>query len=61
MSSELPKLRRAQTKRVMAQIGPLLDAWEGLPGDARSSLEEDSPAFVSAMEGISEAVEGDDE
>lgn len=37
---EVTKLREEQEKAVMPLIGPLLDAWEGLPGDLRCDTRE---------------------
>lgn len=38
--SERDKLIAAQVDAVMPMIGPLLDAWEGLPNDVRGELGE---------------------
>ena len=39
MASEIERLRKAQADAVMDLIGPMLDAWEGLPTDVRCSDE----------------------
>jgi hypothetical protein len=54
-NSEITRLRKAQAKAVMPMIGPLLDAWEGLPNDFKDSeeleaLNEHLSAINSAME-----------
>ena len=39
MANEIERLRKAQARAVMPLIGPLLDAWEGLPNDFKGSEE----------------------
>jgi len=55
MASEIERLRKAQAKAVMPLIGPLLDAWEGLPNDFKGAeefeeLNEQLEAINAAME-----------
>ncbi|MCP4020107.1 MAG: hypothetical protein GY750_16995, partial [Lentisphaerae bacterium] len=53
---ERQALREQQARDVMPQIGPLLDAWEGLPNDTRHDLCEESPALANAVRLIEEAM-----
>lgn len=52
----LEKARAVQAKQVMPLIGPLLDQWEGLPNDAKSSLRWDYPTFCDYLDKIEEAM-----
>jgi len=54
---ERKQLQKQQALNVMPQIGPLLDAWEGLPNDMRYDLCEESPAFADAMRIIAQGME----
>jgi hypothetical protein len=52
--TELDLLRREQAAAVMPLIGPLLDAWDGMPNDEKDP---DSTLF-RVMEKIAAAMEG---
>jgi hypothetical protein len=54
---ELASLRREQAAAVMEEIGPLLDAWEAMPGDVKSQLEEDALDFCHYMRRIYLAID----
>lgn len=41
MASEIERLRKKQSKAVMELIGPLLDAWDGMPNDVKGQMEEE--------------------
>lgn len=56
---EVKHLRRGQAKTVMPLIGPLLDAWEGLPEDLRNEIEGIAPTLAANLEAIDLAMEGD--
>lgn len=43
---DLEKIR--QQSHIMKYIGPLLDAWDGIPNDEKSYMREEYPSFVSA-------------
>jgi hypothetical protein len=53
--SEREKMIKAQAKLVMPMIGPLLDAWQGLPNDI--SEDEELVSIAEWMEKINEAME----
>lgn len=53
----LTKLRKDQAKRVMPLIGPLMDAWDGMPNDVKDYLEEQAERFTMAMHEIIEQME----
>jgi len=53
--SERERMIKAQAKLVMPMIGPLLDAWQGLPNDV--SEDEDLESVAELMEKINEAME----
>lgn len=57
MSKEIERLRKAQAKAVMPLIGPLLDAFEGLPNDFRSEMEEHAESLVQYLTDIESAME----
>jgi hypothetical protein len=57
--SEIEKLRRQQAKSVMPLIGGLLDQWEGMSNDTKSSLRWDYPTFCEYLDKINLAMEGD--
>lgn len=59
--SELTQLRAQQTRRVMKEIGPLIDAWEAIPNDVKSQLEEEALDFCHYMRRIYLAIDGGDE
>lgn len=50
-------LRVAQFKAVMLLIGPLLDAWEGVPNDLKSLIEEQAVSLHQYLEKIACAME----
>jgi len=50
------QLRTEQIRRVMALIGPLLDAWDELPNDIKSDLDLDN--FAGHMRALNRAMEG---
>ena len=52
---EIDALRRKQAEAVMPLIGPLLDAWDGVPNDEK---DHDS-ALYAVMVKIYRAMEGD--
>jgi hypothetical protein len=54
---KLNELRRKQAFAVMDEIGPLLDAWESIPNDVKSQLEEEALDFCHYMRRIYRAVE----
>lgn len=48
---ERQRLREAQAREVMPIIGPLLDAWRGLPNDVADMEElEEFSGFIDALE-----------
>ena len=49
--------RIVQAKAVMPLIGPLLDAWEGIPNDAKGALRENEPALCDCLDRINAAME----
>lgn len=55
----LDRLRREQAERVMPLIGPLLDAWEQMPNDVRSHLDEGCPMLSHFIERIYCGMEAD--
>lgn len=55
----LNELRYKQAFAVMDEIGPLLDAWESIPNDVKSQLEEDALDFCHYMRRIYIAVDGE--
>ena len=57
-SDELLQLMKSQQKKVMREIGGLLDAWDQVPNDAKGYVEETHPEFIAAIERIRKAMEG---
>ena len=53
---ELESLRQLQAKAVMPLIGPLLDAWEGIPNDVIGAPE--LKEFRKHMEKLYRAIDG---
>lgn len=49
--------RIIQAKAVMPLIGPLLDAWEGIPNDTKGALREDEPMLCDYLDRINAAME----
>lgn len=56
--SETDRLRREQSEAVMPLIGPLLDQWEGMSNDAKSSLRWENPTLCGYLDKIDAAMEG---
>ena len=48
--------RREQADAIMPLIGPLIDAWDGLPSDVREAFDLESPDLTSALAAIAEAM-----
>jgi hypothetical protein len=59
VDDEFQSLRSKQTEAVMPLIGPLLDAWAGVPNDEQGKLAEDDPALYGALEAIVRAIEAE--
>lgn len=57
---EVERLRAEQAASVMPQIGPLLDAWDGMDNDTKAGLKEDAPDLANALAAISRAMDGTD-
>lgn len=55
--AEHRRLRKAQAARVMPIIGPLLDAWEGVPNDLRFEIEEHAGELAGYLDEIEAAME----
>jgi len=53
----ITQLRKEQAQRVMPLIGPLLDAWEAVPGDLRSEIKEFAPQLAEHLNHIFDAME----
>lgn len=51
-------LRITQAKAVMPLIGPLLDAWDGMSNDVKSTLRLDDPELCEYLDKINAAMEG---
>lgn len=58
-ASEVDRLRAEQAAGVMPQIGPLLDAWDGMDNDTKAGMRDDAPDLAKALAAISRAMEGD--
>ncbi|HET9285767.1 MAG TPA: hypothetical protein VFR24_27770 [Candidatus Angelobacter sp.] len=56
-SAELNELRRKQREAVMPLIGPLLDAWEAVPNDFRSMIDDECPALATILDRIWQKME----
>jgi len=54
---EVKGLRIAQSKAVMPLIGPLLDAWDGVPNDSKGAMREDAPVLCEYLDKINAAME----
>lgn len=52
IDSEIEALRKEQAAAVMPLIGPLLDAWEGVPNDLRGELEELGDCIAAIERGM---------
>jgi len=57
VEKERADLRKAQAKAVMPMIGPMLDAWEGVPNDVRGYMKEQCPELGCWLDDISAAME----
>jgi hypothetical protein len=56
MKKERKQLKHEQAKKVMPLIGPLLDAWDGLPNDL--SGDDELSHLSGIIEKINAAMEG---
>ncbi len=52
MNAEQMRERRKQARLIVEEIGPLLDAWDGLSNDVRGDLREESPSLCDQLERI---------
>lgn len=57
MATEIDRLRKRQSKAVMDLIGPLLDAWDGVPNDTKGVMEEEALDLCHYLRRISRAME----
>ena len=57
MANEDDNLRTLQSRKVSLLIGGLLDAWENVPNDLRSEIEEVCPMLYSYLNRISKIME----
>lgn len=55
---DLAQLRIEQADAVMPLIGGLLDQWEGMSNDAKSSLRWENPTLCEYLDKIDAAMEG---
>lgn len=46
---DLRKARAVQARQVMPLIGPLLDAWDAVPNDLRSLIQEQAPSLAAHL------------
>jgi len=53
---ERNRLRAEQAASVMPQIGPLLDAWDSIDNDTKSSIREVAPQFARQMGSITRSM-----
>jgi hypothetical protein len=51
-SGEVQRERASQATAVMPLIGPLLDSFDGIPGDVRSTLADEAPGLIKHIKGI---------
>jgi len=58
-TDERTHLRAQQAATVMPQIGPLLDAWEGIDNDTKGTIREEAPELAKWLGSINRAMEGD--
>lgn len=56
-TSEVELLRAEQVAGVMPQIGPLLDAWDGMDNDTKAGLREDAPDLAKALAAIGRSMD----
>lgn len=52
----LKKARAIQAQKVMPLIGPLLDQWEGMNNDTKSSLRWENPTLCEYLDKIEQAM-----
>ena len=57
--NERQLLIEEQVKKVMPLIGGLLDAFDGMPNDVRSYLEDEAPHLIDYLLKIDRGMEGD--
>jgi hypothetical protein len=57
---ERERMRADQAAAVMPQIGPLLDAWEGISNDVKGAITIEAPGLVRHLKSINRSMEGDD-
>lgn len=50
------KARAVQAKQTMPLIGPLLDAWDEVPNDIKSLIEEQAPSLANHLDKVAEAM-----
>lgn len=55
MTDELETLRDWQISAASGHIGPLLDRWEHMSNDVKSSLRADDETFCELMDALEEA------
>lgn len=53
--------QREQWERAASLIGPLLDAWDSVPNDAKAYVIECVPFFGRLINELDEAMEGNDD
>lgn len=53
--------RQEQAKKAVPLIGPLLDAWDNVPNDAKDYVMVCSPGFGELMDKLNDAMGADDE
>lgn len=58
MGAEREHLRAEQSASVMPQIGPLLDAWEGIDNDTKGLIREQAPDLSRLLGLIGRAMDG---
>ncbi len=54
---EVERLRKLQAKAVMPKIGPLLDAFDGVPNDFISEMDEHASDLLECLREIQSAME----
>lgn len=59
VTGERQVLRAQQATAVMPQIGPLLDAWEGIDNDTKGTIREEAPELVKWLGSINRAMTDD--
>lgn len=51
--------QKAQARKVMPLVGPLLDAWETAPNDVKSDIREFATALAAHLDAINTAMEAE--